>query len=59
MTSSKPHVSSLWPAMGKRRTNMSSTSELEIKLITGGGRRAGVNLSWWGGGMVWCGGMES
>lgn len=35
----------LRPAVGKLRTNMSSTSELEIKLITGGGRRASVDLS--------------
>lgn len=43
---SKSHVSPLWLAVGKIRTNMSSTSELEIKLITGGGRRASVDLSW-------------
>lgn len=43
---SKSHVSPLRPAVGKLGTNMSSTSELEIKLITGGGRRASVDLSW-------------
>ncbi len=43
---SNSHVFPLRPAVGKLRTNMSSTSELEIKLITGGGRRASVDLSW-------------
>jgi len=42
---SKSHVSLFRPAVGKIRTNMSSTSELEIKLITGGGWRASVDLS--------------
>lgn len=40
---SNSNVFPLRPAVGKLRTNMSSTSELEIKLITGGGR---VDLSW-------------
>ncbi len=40
---SNSNIFPLWPAVGKLRTNMSSTSELEIKLITGGG---GVDLSW-------------
>lgn len=39
------HIFPLRSAVGKLGTNMSSTSEFEIKLITGGGQRASVDLS--------------